>query len=246
MLKKRKQLAATVTLTAIVMALTTTIAARSDDRVVKTASWLDESKPTSWNKPGLSIPAAPRMQGNVDPRCRDLARTPELEEDKPLRDQGWDLVGAFQGGWQIVVIRGTAGYDGMCRPRQYQDFVFVGGVFGGTLSPQPMDSRTDGALGRVFLQSSTRLTAEYDRYEGPAGPAAGVGFHLQAVTVAFIPSVIEGCGRRQRDAVESGAVIRTRSKSQVNGGNGGNGGQRRYHGWNGSGSLTPSRRAASA
>ena len=27
-----------------------------------------------------------------------------------------------------------------------------------------MDSRTDGALGRVFLQSANRLTAEYARY----------------------------------------------------------------------------------
>jgi len=131
---------------------------------VKLASWLDEPKPASWNKPGLPIPAAPRIQGNVDPRCRDLARPPQLEEDNRLRDQGWDLVGAYQGGWQILVIRGTASYDGMCRPRQYQDFVFVRGVFAGTLSPQAMDSRTDGALGRVSLQSNNRLTAEYERY----------------------------------------------------------------------------------
>ena len=131
---------------------------------VKLASWLDEPKPASWNKPGLPNPAAPRIQGNVDPRCRDLARPPQLEEDNRLRDQGWDLVGAYQGGWQILVIRGSASYDGMCRPRQYQDFVFVRGVFAGTLSPHAMDSRTDGALGRVYLQSNRRLTAEYERY----------------------------------------------------------------------------------
>jgi LppP/LprE lipoprotein len=131
---------------------------------VSVASWLDEPKPASWNKPRVPIPAAPRIQGNMDPRCRDLARPPELEEDKRVREQGWDLVGAYQGGWQILVIRGTAGYDGMCRPRQYQDFVFVRGVFAGTLSPHAMDSRTDGALGRVYLQSNRRLTAEYERY----------------------------------------------------------------------------------
>lgn len=131
---------------------------------VKVGSWLDEPKPAAWNTPGLPIPAAPRIQGNVDPRCRDLARPRQLEEDRRLRDQGWDLVGAYQGGWQILVIRGTAGYDGMCRSRQYQDFVFVRGVFAGTLSPQAMDSRSDGALGRVSLQSHSRLTAEYERY----------------------------------------------------------------------------------
>jgi hypothetical protein len=130
----------------------------------KVAAWLDASKPASWNTPGLSVPAAPRIQGAVDPRCREQARPPQSDEDKRVRDQGWDLIGAYQGGWQMIVIRGTAGYDGMCRPLQFQDFVFVRGVFAGTLSPQPMDSRSDGALGRVFLQSKDQLTAEYERY----------------------------------------------------------------------------------
>jgi hypothetical protein len=128
----------------------------------RVASWLDEAKPVSWNKPGVQLPAAPK--GPINPRCRELARPPELTEDKRVRDRGWDLVGAYHGGWQIRVIRGTAGYDGMCRPRMYQDFVFVRGVFGGTLSPRVMDSRTDGALRRVSIDSNSRITAEYVRY----------------------------------------------------------------------------------
>lgn len=128
------------------------------------ASWLDTPNPASWNKPGSSIPAAPAIEGTADPRCRDQARPPQLDADKRVREQGWDLVGAYQGGWEVLVIRGTAGYDGMCRPRQYQAFVFVRGVFAGTLSPQVMGSRTDGALGSVYLESGSRLTAEYHRY----------------------------------------------------------------------------------
>ena len=128
------------------------------------AGWLDEARPASWNKPGAAIPVAPKIEEATDPRCRETARPPQLEEDKRVREQGWDLVGAFQGGWEMLVIRGTAGYDGMCRPRQYQDFLFRRGVFAGTLSPQPMDSRTDGALERVSLQSAARLTADYTRY----------------------------------------------------------------------------------
>jgi hypothetical protein len=128
------------------------------------AGWLDDPKPAAWNTPARSIPPAPKIQGTVDSRCRDAARPPQLAEDKQVRERGWDLVGAYQGGWQIVLIRGTAGYDGMCRPRQYHDFVFVRGTFAGTLSPRPMDSRTDGALSRVSLQSAARLTAEYARY----------------------------------------------------------------------------------
>jgi hypothetical protein len=72
------------------------------------ASWLDQSKPATWSKLGAAIPSAPRDQASVDQRCRDSARPPELEEDKRLRDKGWDLAGAYQGGWQIRVIRATA------------------------------------------------------------------------------------------------------------------------------------------
>jgi heat shock protein HslJ len=136
---------------------------------ISAATWLDEVKPTPWNKPGFPVPTAPWIDGSMDTRCKDLARPPQSEQDNRVRDRGWDLVGAYQGGWQILMIRGTAGYDGMCRPRQYQDFVFVYGVFAGTLSPQAMDSRSDGALDRVFLESDNRLTAEYRRY-APADP----------------------------------------------------------------------------
>jgi hypothetical protein len=63
------------------------------------------------------------------------------------------------------VIVGTYNYDGMCRPRQYQEFVFARGIFAGTLSPHPMDSRTDGAVGRITIQADGRVRAEYLRYD---------------------------------------------------------------------------------
>ena len=159
---------------------------------MKGASWLDEAKPASWNTPGLPLPAAPRAQASGNPRCRELARPPELDEDKRVRDHGWDLVGGYLGGWRVLVIRGTAGYDGMCRLRGYQDFVFVRGVFAGTLSPQAMDSRIDGALGRVFLQSDRRLIAEYARY-GTTDPlccpsgTTSVTFEIESDPVALRP-----------------------------------------------------------
>lgn len=127
-------------------------------------SWLDGETLASWNAPGQAIPTAPEME-SANPRCKELVRSPQLREDEMVRNRGWDLVGAFQGGWNIVVISAAAGYDGMCRPLHYQSFVFVRGAFAGTLSPQPMDSRSDGALGQVWLQSRTQLTAEYSRYE---------------------------------------------------------------------------------
>lgn len=133
------------------------------------AAWLNSPKPASWNRAGASIPSAPRAQDPIDPRCRTLARPAELEQDKLVRDAGWDLFNVYQGGWQILVIHATASYDGMCRPWHYQAFVFVRGVFAGTLSPQSMDSRTDGALDRVTLENDHTLSAAYRRY-APADP----------------------------------------------------------------------------
>jgi hypothetical protein len=107
---------------------------------------------------------APQGLKNQDPRCREAARSPQSEEDGQLRARGWDLIGppTLQG--QIRVIGGAANYDGMCRPLQFQQFVFVHGVFAGTLSPQPMDSRTDGALSRVTIVSDRKVQARYLRY----------------------------------------------------------------------------------
>ncbi len=56
------------------------------------ASWLDEPTPAGWKTPGLPIPRAPASQGVVDPRCRESARPPDLDEDRRVRNQGWDLV----------------------------------------------------------------------------------------------------------------------------------------------------------
>jgi len=129
-----------------------------------TSSWLDDSKPGSWSIPGAAIPRAPRAAGTTDPRCRALARPAESSTDKQLTAQGWDLIGAYQGGWGVLVLQGAASYDGMCRPQSYQEFVFVRGVFAGTLSPGTMDSRTDGSLNRVALQGDRRLVADYAPY----------------------------------------------------------------------------------
>ena len=56
-----------------------------------------------------------------------------------------------------------AGSDGMCRPTQYNVFVFVDGRFAGTLSPVLMDSRFDGSSGAVRLPLPN-VTAEFARY----------------------------------------------------------------------------------
>jgi len=126
-------------------------------------NWLDSNSATAWNRPGTPIPYAPERQ-NPDPRCRAQARSPQSDEDRQLGAHGWDLVGSPSAAKGIQVMGATADYDGMCRPRQYQSFVFADGVFAGTLSPHLMDSRTDGALSQVMIESDRKLQAKYLRY----------------------------------------------------------------------------------
>jgi hypothetical protein len=126
-------------------------------------SWLDGNL-ASWNTPGMAIPTAPTIEGNPDPRCVEHERPAETEADGALIAKGWRLFLPYQRGWGVTLISGLSGYDGMCRPLGYQSFVFVDGVFAGTVSPEPMASRTTGAATDVDLLFADRLSAELLRY----------------------------------------------------------------------------------
>ena len=126
-------------------------------------TWLDGDL-ASWNSPGLRIPAAPTIDGNPDPQCAERERPAETAEDDALIAEGWRLLLPYQRGWGVTLVSGLAAYDGMCRPLGYQSFVFVDGVFAGTISPEPMDSRTTGAATDVNLWYADQLSAEYVRY----------------------------------------------------------------------------------
>jgi hypothetical protein len=52
----------------------------------KVASWLDEATPAAWNEPGATLPPAPKVEGAINPRCREAARPPQLDEDQRVRD----------------------------------------------------------------------------------------------------------------------------------------------------------------
>jgi hypothetical protein len=132
-------------------------AARAD------GAWLDSQPVANWNQAGMALPMAPPPGTPIDPRFAARERTPESNEDQALVANGWRLFTSYQAGWGIRVIPATAYYDGMGRPWQYQVFVFVDGVFAGTLSPQLMDSRTDGALDQAQLTDSTSMFAEFRR-----------------------------------------------------------------------------------
>ena len=134
-------------------------------------SWLDAPL-DNWNQPLMDVPVAPpTAQVILNPACpAAVNRAAETDADAAIQGAGWTVYGSYTAGWGIVIVKGLATYDGMCRPMAYQEFVFVDGTFAGTLSPVPMDSRTDGAGNLTGLQSANLLSATFQRYT-PSDPA---------------------------------------------------------------------------
>jgi len=127
-------------------------------------SWLDRPMGRNWNTGDGAVPQAPEDSVPIDARCRDQIRTPDSLADRAVTRAGWTLFGAAQSFGTTTVVNGMGTTDGMCRPTQYNTFVFVNNQFAGTLSPTTMNSRTDGALTDAKLISANNITAEFVRY----------------------------------------------------------------------------------
>lgn len=126
-------------------------------------TWLDQE--ADWNTSGATIPQAPEQQSSNLSNCEPTFRPATLPEDAHVEAAGWTLTGPAQIYGDTTIITGMANADGMCRPFQYQVFVFTDGEFSGTLSPLVMDSRTDGSLVDVTLYGEGALDATFNRYQ---------------------------------------------------------------------------------
>ncbi|MFN8526527.1 MAG: LppP/LprE family lipoprotein [Chloroflexota bacterium] len=126
-------------------------------------SWLDQA-PGQWNAPGMAVPAPTPGEVGTDARCLEFSRPAETAEDRLVVDAGWSLIGSYELAWGVSIVTGNAAHDGMCRPAQYNVFVFAGGKFAGTVSPSAMMSRTDGAISLVAIRGAGDLTATAARY----------------------------------------------------------------------------------
>jgi len=127
-------------------------------------AWLDSQ--TNWNQAPSAIPRAPQIQGGGNlANCQLGRRSAALPEDRLVEAAGWSLMGAAQIFGKTTLVSGMANADGMCRPLTYQVFVFSGGQFIGTLSPMPMDSRTDGSLVDANLYREDYIGASFNRYK---------------------------------------------------------------------------------
>jgi hypothetical protein len=131
--------------------------------------WLDKAEqeqdkaPKIWNKSGNTIPHAPR-HAELDPQCRAGRYVAVTPEEKSLVKAGWFLMSRGLEHNGVIVVGAQAANDGMCRPLQYQQFVFVHGRYAGTLSPGLMDSRIDGAASDIVIPGDGRVVADFLRY----------------------------------------------------------------------------------
>ena len=132
---------------------------------VPAASWLDRPL-TGWNTAGRTVPKAPAAKADkaqLIARCGlKQART---APEKALATAGWIVFWIFDQDLVldgVEVVGGMSGADPMCRPVNYNLFVFVDGRFAGTLSPTAMMSRLDGDFGGL-LPPVRQLTASFVR-----------------------------------------------------------------------------------
>ena len=128
-------------------------------------AWLD-GPIANWNSPGMAIPKAPAPEfGGPSGLCAaeaQLSAAPTAEE-RALDAAGWKRVKTEAHWWGVSLLSAQQGVDGMCRPMQFQWFVFVDGNLAGTVSPEPMNSRTDG-VGYVEALRRQGLDVHYSRY----------------------------------------------------------------------------------
>jgi hypothetical protein len=132
------------------------------------ASWLDSKTMHNWNKIAEAIPKAPPPVGDpaTSGSCARTVRPPSTREDRALASAGWKLFRPYELYGATSLVAGMASVDGMCRPLQFNVFVFFKGQFAGTISPVLMNSRTDGGLQETYLTDSAHLMATFSRYSG--------------------------------------------------------------------------------
>lgn len=138
-------------------------------QIQPSALWLDQAV-HNWNDPRAGIPRAPSSFDDSNPLCdQQQRRAPSSSEERGVSSAGWKLNGPTETVGATVIISARVGLDGMCRPMGFQSFVFVNRQFAGTISPVPMDSRTDGSGGVVQFNTEFTMLAEFARY-GPSDP----------------------------------------------------------------------------
>lgn len=132
--------------------------------------WLDAKTIANWNKPGMAVPRGPKSEYSEEiAECEkraaeESAKSPPTPETRQVAAAGWLGAAVEKRAGDTTIVFARNGVDGMCRPMDYQYFVFVKGRFAGTLAPRPMQSRTDGSAWLEEKPEAQRFSADFARY----------------------------------------------------------------------------------
>ncbi len=156
--------------------------------------WLDRAL-ENWNTPGMAVPAAPRSDFMGNEAFRVTSNRPaETPEDTAVVNAGWTLFGSYQSGWGTRIVGARVGLDGMCRPMDFQYFVFVNGRLAGTVSPVAMGARSDGSASTPNLTSGGKsVYVEFARYTASdplCCPSATTSVSYRIDTVGGAPLLV--------------------------------------------------------
>ena len=132
------------------------------------AGWLDRPM-AGWNQPTTNVPAS-RITADAEATLERRCGAPQSASARSvdaIRKARWvpflhlDQTIASN---DIEVIGGMTGATPGCEPLYFNLFVFVGGVFAGTVSPAMMAPSRDGTAGAVRITGADTLTVEFARY----------------------------------------------------------------------------------
>lgn len=132
--------------------------------------WLDAKTIANWNKPGMAIPKGPKSgYAEEVAACqkRGAEERPKAQptaETRQVTAAGWLGAVVEKRMGDTILVSARNGADGMCRPMDYQYFVFVRGRYAGTLAPRPMSSRTDGSGWPEEKPEARSIKVEFARY----------------------------------------------------------------------------------
>ena len=130
--------------------------------------WLDATL-SGWNKPGMIVPkgsAARAALEAVAARCK-LTSLSSTAAERAVSDAGWIAFLPFDrqvADHGLEIVGGMTAADDSCAPAKFTLFVFAGGVFAGTLSPDVMSPKRDGVAANVRITGPDAISAEYARY----------------------------------------------------------------------------------
>lgn len=131
-------------------------------------SWLDGPL-AGWNRAGAAVPRAPAAGESREALARRCTLTipQSTRAERAIAEAGWIAAPHFdrqlaQG--DVEILDGLISAGPECRPASFQSFVFVGGRFAGTLSPEPMATEHDGVAGPLRILPGDIITADFSRY----------------------------------------------------------------------------------